>query len=178
MFPNRNTLTTSPEVVAQIVTMDDELLTHLREMVRQHQVCYEVWPEWSMKDGSKIENFELQLYGISSHADSNANAQHPVPGCPICLRTYSDLREIAEWALPADERPSRYEIQAFDHALHLASARRFRRKEVVVTIVIMHRDDFNRAIDDCENRCLKEMKERLKQLGIREDIWREERGRE
>ena len=101
MFPNRNTLTTSPEVVAQIVTMDDELLTHLREMVRQHQVCYEVWPEWSMKDGSKIENFELQLYGISSHADSNANAQHPVPGCPICLRTYSDLREIAEWALPA-----------------------------------------------------------------------------
>ena len=178
MVPNGNALTTSPEVVALIATTGDALLTHLRDMVRQHQVCYEVWPEWYVKEGQKIKiGFELQLCGINSDVDSTGHAQHPVPGCPICFRTYSDLREIGEWALPIDERPSRYDIQAFDHALHVASPKRFKRKEVVVTIVIMHRNDFNRPIDDCENRCLKEMKERLKQLGIHEDVWREERGK-
>lgn len=177
MFPNSNSMTTSREVISPINTTSEALLTHLREIVRQHQVCYEVWPEWYMKDGSKIKiGFELQLCGINSHLGSNGPV-HPVPGCPICFRTYSDLREIAEWVLPIDERPSRYEIQAFDHALHMVSAKRFKRKEVIVTIVIMHRYDFNRPVDECEKRCLKEMKERLKQLGIREDVWHEERGK-
>ncbi len=45
---------------------------------------------------------------------------------------------------------------------------------MVVTIHIMHRADFNREVDDCENRCLKEMKGRLKQLGIYEGKWRSE----
>ena len=177
MFPNSNAMRTSREVISPINMTSDALLTRLREIVRQHQVCYEVWPEWYVKSGTKIKiGFELQLCGINSHGDSSGPL-HPVPGCPICFRTYSDLRKIAEWVLPVDERPSRYEIQAFDHALHMASAKRFKRKEVVVTIVIMHRNDFNRPVDDCENRCLKEMKERLKQLGIREDVWREERGK-
>jgi hypothetical protein len=43
---------------------------------------------------------------------------------------------------------------------------------VVLTIHIMHRADFNRDVDDCEHRCLKEMRSRLKQLGIYEGKWR------
>ena len=178
MFPNSNAMTTSREVVSHVNTTSDALLSHLGEIVQQHQVCYEVWPEWYLKDGVKTKiGFELQLCGINSHVPTDS-VHHPVPGCSICFRTYSELREIAEWALPIDERPSRYEIQAFDHALHLASAKRFRRQEVVVTIVIMHRSDFNRPVDDCENRCLKEMKQRLNQLGIHEDVWRQERGKQ
>ena len=172
------TTTAAPNPAAISDPARNELLNRLRGIVQEHQVCYEVWPEWSMKDGVKIKiGFELQLCGVNSHVASDGGLQHPVPGCPICFRTYNELREIAEWALPIDERPSRYDIQAFDHALHLASAKRFRRREVVVTIVIMHRNDFNRPVDDCENRCLKEMKDRLKQLGIHEDVRREERGK-
>lgn len=171
------TTTAAPNPAAISDPARNELLNRLRGIVQEHQVCYEVWPEWSMKDGVKIKiGFELQLCGVNSHVASDGGLQHPVPGCPICFRTYNELRELAEWALPIDERPSRYDIQAFDHALHLASAKRVRRREVVVTIVIMHRNDFNRPVDDCENRCLKEMKDRLKQLGIHEDVWREERG--
>ena len=149
------------------------LVERLRVIARKHQTCYELWPDWSTKDGQKIQiGFELQLCGVNEHAVSNG--KHPVPGCPQCFHTYTELRQIAEWILPLEERPSRYEIQSFDHALHQAPAKRQRRSEVVVTIVIMHRKDFNRPVDDCESLCLKEMRQRLTQLGIREDVWRDD----
>ena len=47
------------------------------------------------------------------------------------------------------------------------------RNEVVLTIHIMHRSDFNREVDDCEDRCLKEMQQHLHQLGIVEGMWHE-----
>lgn len=143
----------------------------LKEIGRTHRICYEVWPEWSTKEGRKIQiGFELQLCGVNEH--NAQNGKHAVPGCPQCFHTYSELREIAEWVLPLEVRPSRYDIQGFDHSLHQAPPKRRRRSEVVVTIVIMHRNDFNRPVDDCESRCLKEMRGRLKELGIHEDIWR------
>ena len=149
---------------------EDTALDHLREIAERHQVCYEVCPEWSMSEGRKISiGFELDLCGINEHVTGNVES-HPVPGCSYCYRTYQELREIAEWILPREERPSRYEIQAFDRALHLAPAKRKRRSEVVVTIVIMHRSDFNRPVDDCEDQCLKEMRQRLAQLCIRADV--------
>lgn len=176
MFTNDVVLTTKENLVAPVTTTTDAGPGHLREIVQQHQVCYEVWPEWYMKDGRKLQiGFELQLCGVNSHAGSSGDTRHPVPGCPICLHTYNELRKIAEWVLPIDERPSRYEIQAFDHAWHLAPAKRSKRQEVVVTIVIMHREDFNRPVDDCERGCLKEMRQRLAQLGIREEVWREDK---
>jgi hypothetical protein len=57
--------------------------------------------------------------------------------------------------------------------MHIAPHKRKSRNEVVVTIHIMHRHDFNRPVDDCEDRCLKEMRGSLAQLGVKEGIWRE-----
>jgi hypothetical protein len=142
----------------------------LQDIVERRQVCYEVAPEWSISDGRKTQiGFEMELCGISS----NEKCLHPVPGCPNCWRAYDEIREIAEWILPIEERPSRYEIQSFDRALHVAPSKRQRRNEVIVRIVIMHRSGFNRPLDDCENKCLQEMREKLKQLGIHEDYWRD-----
>jgi hypothetical protein len=143
----------------------------LSEIARRHQVCYEVCPEWSTKDGKKIQiGFELELCGISG----NDTCLHPVPGCAHCVRAYNEIREIGEWILPREERPSRYEIQAFDRSLHVAPSKRQHRNEVIVRIVIMHRSDFNRPVDDCENRCLREMRDRLSELGIDKETWRAE----
>ena len=148
--------------------------SRLLEIAEKHQVCYEVWPERSVAQGRKIQiGFELQLCGTNSHVAAEGDHQ-PIPGCEYCLSTYEDLRQIAEWILPRDERPSRYEISAFDRALHVAPHSRHSRSEVVLTIHIMHRADFNRDVDDCENRCLKEMRGRLKQLGVYEGKWRSE----
>ena len=144
----------------------------LREIAAKHQVCYQVWPERSVAQGRKILiGFELQLCGTNSHVAAKGEHQS-VPGCEYCQSTYEDLRQIAEGILPRDERPSRYEIGAFDRSLHVAPHSRHSRSEVVLTIHIMHRADFNREVDDCENRCLTEMKGSLQQLGIHEGKWR------
>ena len=176
MFTHNQSITSTPQFGPADVLADQRaptLAERLKEIARRHQTCYEVWPEWSTKDGQKLQiGFELQLCGVNEHAVPNG--KHPVPGCPQCFHTYSELREIAEWILPLEERPSRYDIQGFDHALHQAPSKRQRRSEVVVTVVIMHRSDFNRPVDDCESRCLREMREKLSRLGIREDIWRSE----
>ena len=152
----------------------EPVVERLREIARRHQVCYEVWPERSVAEGRAIRiGFELQLCGTNTHISSDGPT-HPVPGCAHCLRTYHELRQVTEWILPKEERPSRYGIQAFDHALHIAPPKRHCRSEVVVTIQIMHRHNFNGAVDDCQDRCLKEMRERLTQLGIHGDIWQSE----
>lgn len=171
MLGTNETITTLSDLPMNLLPLQQpELIERLRDISRDHQVCYEVYPEWSTKDGQKIQiGFELELCGISS----NDKCLHPLPGCPYCWRAYDDIREIAEWVLPTEERPSRYEIQAFDRALHVAPSRRQRRNEVIVRIIIMHRSDFNRPVDDCESRCLREMRERLSQLDIHEEIWRE-----
>jgi len=172
MFAHNNWTATSE--VADVVNRvsNDAPVEQLRAIARRHQVCYKVWPERSVAEGRKIQiGFELQLCGTNSHIAAKGEHQ-PVPGCDYCHSTYEDLRQIAEWILPREGRPSRYEIGAFDRALHVAPRSRHSRREIVVAIHIMHRTEFNREVDDCENRCLKEMKDRLKQLGIYEGTWR------
>ena len=170
MFANNNSMATQVAETVNSVT-NDAPMEQLRAIARKHQVCYEVWPERSVAEGRKIQiGFELQLCGTNSHVA--AKGEQPVPGCEYCHSTYEDLREIAEWILPREERPSRYEIGGFDRSLHVAPHSRHSRSEVVVRIHILHRSDFNREVDECENRCLKEMRGRLNQLGIAEGKWR------
>ena len=171
MVDHNNSMATQVAETVNKVT-NDARMEQLRAIAGRHQVCYEVWPERSVAEGRKVLiGFELQLCGTNSHIAAKG-AHQPVPGCEYCQSTYEDLRQIAEWILPREERPSRYEIGAFDRALHVASRSRHSRSEVVVPIHIMHRSDFNREVDECENRCLQEMKGRLKQLGIYEGKWR------
>lgn len=172
MFSESHSTAKDPDVVSPDPQVNPpSTLESLREIANKHQVCYEVWPERSVAQGVKIQiGFELQLCGTNSHVA--AGEHQPVPGCEYCHSTYEDLRQIAEGILPREERPSRYEIGGFDRALHVAPHSRQSRSEVVLTIHIMHRADFNREVDDCENRCLKEMRGRLKELGIYEGKWR------
>ena len=164
----------TPAVMRALDAPPPPLVEGLTKLALEHQLCYEVWPERSLLEGRKIQiGFELQLCGVNSHVAEGDSSNHPVPGCSHCLRTYDELRQIAEWILPKEVRPSRYEIAAFDRAMHIGPHKRKNRNEVVVTIHIMHRHDFNRPVDDCEDRCLKEMRGNLAQLGVREGIWRE-----
>ncbi len=173
MFADNSSTAMAQVADASSRLIDDAPMEHLREIAGRHQVCYEVWPERSVLEGRAIRiGFELQLCGANTHTSADG-PNHPVPGCAHCVSTYGELRQIAEWILPREERPSRYEIQAFDHSIHIAPHKRKNRNEVVVTIHIMHRHDFNRPVDDCEDRCLKEMQQRLRELGIVEGMWHE-----
>jgi len=80
------------------------------------------------------------------------------------------LREIAEWILDLKNPQLGFEIYSFDHALHMAPPHRHHRNEIVVTTAIFHNADHKPGDYRCESECLKEVRERLSKLGIREDV--------
>lgn len=141
-------------------------IERLRELVEQHQVCYEVWPEMLAVKGTTLKvGFLLELNGTHGR-----DADHVLPGCKHCHSTFEDLRQIAEWIMPKEERASYYDVQPFDNALRETPKRRFR-LEVVLGMRILHRHGFDQPVDECEEMCLKEMRQKLKELGVHEGDW-------
>jgi len=125
----------------------------LKELVRQHKVCWEVWPVYHIaRKGEKIQiGFELEL--LRTHRDPK---DVPKPGCAQCLEVYDDLKQIAQWILPKEDRLSRYEIGIFDSSIRYSAKRKFRR-DVALMIKILHKAKFDDPTGDCEFRCLHEM---------------------
>ena len=146
---------------------EQDTVEELKGLVRLHQVCWEVFPEQIpvIEDRPRQVGFDLLIYG------THDPGEHPVPGCEKCKGIFKDLRKIAQWILPKDERPSRYEIEIFDSAIHYAPARG-NRPDVTLTIKIVHRSEFDRPIDECEVVCLNEMKAKLSELGAHEKQWK------
>ena len=144
-------------------TIDADL--HL--VVQTHQVCFESYPIWHVpRGGGKVAiGYELDLIGTFDHPE-----HPPKPGCDECRPVREALMLIARSILPSDDRPSRYAIEPFDTAIHF-SPRRKMRKDVMLAIDIVHRGAFDGPIDACETRCLREMKEKLKELGARPEHW-------
>lgn len=133
----------------------------LRNLVDEHTVRYEIWPHHDIaSEGVRVMNgFDLELHGTHNHGHTRLTA-----GCESCSRTYRDLRLIAETVLPTEERPSEYDILPFDQALHVEPGRE---SEVVLTIQIKHRHEYFSPVDACEERCLREMTDKLRELDVR-----------
>ena len=148
-------------------TLSATIDTDLQALVQRHQVCFEAYAIWHVpRGGGKVAiGYELDLIGTHDHPE-----HPPKPGCDECRPVREALMLIARSILPADDRPSRYAIAPFDTAIHF-SPRRKMRKDVVLAIDIVHRGAFDGPIDECETRCLREMKEKLKELGARPDQW-------
>jgi len=152
--------------ISQQPATEQETVKELKSLVHLHQVCWEVFPEQIpvVEDRPRQIGFDLLMYG------THEPKEHPVPGCQKCQGIYKDLRKIAQWIFPKDERPSRYEIEIFDSAIHYSPARG-NRPDVTLTIKIVHRSEFERPVDECEVLCLNEMKAKLFELGAQEKRW-------
>jgi hypothetical protein len=148
------------------MAVTEQASSNLADIVNRYQVCWEVWPEYLMVGGKETQvGFELELTGTPE-----PGTEHIGPGCPACRRVYAALHAIADWILPREERPSRYEIGPYEQALRYSIARALR-PDVALSVKIVHRHGFDQPVDECEIRCLKEMKQRLKQLGACERQW-------
>lgn len=148
---------------------DVEILKHLRLLAREHQVCYEIWAGWSPTEPVTQRAAGLLLCA-DGHAIRAGDIPHAVPCCQNCTRTYSELREIAEWVLQLKPPKFRHEIFSFDCALHLAPPHRNHRREVVITVKVFNGFNQTAGNQRCESECLKEVRTRLSKLGIREDV--------
>jgi len=146
------------------IEVDD---SDLKMLVQRHQICFESCPIWHVPPGGgKVAvGYELDLIGTHDHPQHS-----PSPGCNECKPVQHALLTIANAILPPNDRASRYALESYEVAIHF-SPRRKMRKDIVVVIDITHRDGFDRPVDECEMRCLREMKEKLKALGARAERW-------
>jgi len=142
----------------------------LRSIAGKHKVYYEIWPIGSTSEGARTTTgFEVLLCGVNGHLRREKGVLHRVADCLHCACCYAELREIAEWSVPLKKPPFSYSIYSFDQALHLAPPNRRHRSEIIVTTAIVD-DAFHNEPDHCDSECLKEVRERLYNLGIREDV--------
>lgn len=145
----------------------------LAELVGRFRVCWEVGPEYAYVEQERRQvGFALELYGTHEPW-----VEHPEAGCDECLRVFTALQTIAEGVLPQEHRPSRYDMGAYDQSIHYAR-KRGNRPDVVLPIKIIHRQGFEHPVDECELRCLKEIKQRLREAGAGEGRWRPVAGTE
>lgn len=142
----------------------------LQNVVLRHQVCYEVWPEWSGCGGGVMRiGYCVTLYGVNDRVDCLRG--HHVPGCPHCGLTYDELRQIAEWITLTEYPDCRFEIEPFDRVCHIAPRQRWSRNEIIVTTKILHCHNVDARVDDSQERCLNELRAKLKKLGETEGVW-------
>lgn len=139
---------------------NDTMVAMLKELVLRFKICWNVWPELIYVNGEKRQiGYALELAGTHE-----PRIEHPQPGCEHCQRIFIALREIAEYIRPREKRPSEYEIGPFDQAIRYWS-QHGNRPDVILTVKILHPHDHELPVDKCEDRCLKEMEQHLRELG-------------
>ena len=145
-------------------------LEALQNVVRRHEVCYEVWPEWSGCGGrARRVGYCISLCGVNDRVDCVLG--HHVPGCPHCGLTYDGIRKIAEWITLREQPDSRFEIGPFDRAFHIAPRQRWSRNEITVNVKILHRNNVDGPVNDSLDRCLNNLRAELKRLCVHEGVW-------
>ena len=145
---------------------EDSAAARIKELIQQFRVCWSVWPEVAFVKGEKRKvGFNIDLCGTHQ-----PGTLHVGPGCEHCRPVQAALKEIANWILPREERPSMYEISMDTQALEYSPAHG-NRPDVTLTIRIVHRGNLEQPIDECEATCLQEMEQSLKDLGASKGRW-------
>ena len=138
----------------------------LQDIVLRHQICYEVWPEWSGCGGrARRIGYSVTLCGVNDRVECVRG--HHVPGCPHCALTYDEIRKIAEWIM-AD---CRFQIEPFDRAWRIAPSQRCSRNEIIVNMKILHSHNVDGPVNESHQRRLNDLRVTLKKLGVREGVW-------
>jgi hypothetical protein len=138
----------------------------LQELVERYQVCWDVYPHEEMWNGARIQTgFDLELYGTHRR-----DVQHANPGCSHCIEVYDALQAIALSIVPEERRPSQYELSTYDQSIRY-SHMRHDRPDVLLTITIAHRNSPMAEIDECEVKCVDEIKAKLREIGADRRTW-------
>jgi hypothetical protein len=138
----------------------DEAAPELREIAREHEVRHEVWPEYAVVHGKRIQiGYEIELSGMA-----DCEASDDLPGCKRCERAYADLRRIAEWAV---ERASarQADIEPFDSSWH-STPREGPRRRIVLKIRLTRHDGIGNPLDEEERHRLAALEDGLKTIGV------------
>ena len=151
-------------------------LARIKGLVQRFRVCWEVHPEQALvkvvDSKHALVNRELRKIGFSLelYGTSEPGTEHVSPGCSHSRRLQAGLKEIADWILPREKRACIYEVEIDIQSL-IYSRQRADRPDVRLTIQILHGDHWDQPIDECEELCLKDMDQALRELGACEGAW-------
>lgn len=140
----------------------ETIAAELAAFVREHHVHFDVDPEVTFHDGHRLMiGFEVHLWAV------HPKGSGALPGCGKCHDLVGVLRRIAGCVIPVERRPTEVELEPFHPVLYdsreVAGA-----DEVALTLRLAHRDGSERPADACQERCLKEIRHRLRAMGIQE----------
>jgi hypothetical protein len=154
------------EAHASQTAMDDGAPLKLKELVQCFRICWEVLPDYCyVKKEKRQIGFTLELTGTHEQGVENA-----LPGCEHCRKVWHALKAVAAWIIPSERRDSDYDIVPYDQSIHYDAGRKFR-PDVSLRIWIRHRSGFDRELDQCEVRCLRDMTQGLAAIGARKTKW-------
>ena len=142
----------------------DETTREIATLVEKHRVRWALYPERRVNhETGEIEQIGFEIDLMGTH---DAPPKPPLPGCDECVVVFRALSRIASWCVPAEHRDSVYDIGSFDARLRQHPPT-FERQDVQVTLKILHREGYERPVDDCERRCLSDIEARLRSVGAR-----------
>ena len=151
-----------PDLAVMPGPVEDETAAALRECARRHHVHFEVRPEVDILGEARLSvGYQLRLWAV------HERGAHALPGCPWCGVLLAELERIVRWVMPPDGRPTRAEFERTGPALYDSQVVPGA-DEVALLVRLTHQGDYRAPIDACEERCLKEMRGRLRSLGIPE----------
>ena len=134
----------------------------LRELAKRRHVHYDVSPEVAYRGGVRVTvGFDLRIWAVH---DKGA---HALPGCPKCLALASELSTLVRAVLPEAGRPTIAQVEPLEPAL-ADSAAVPGADEIEVVVRLIHRNGYDTPVDACEERCLREIRQRLRDLGVPE----------
>lgn len=140
--------------------MERESGESLERFVREHHVHYEVEPEAAV-DGGKAEvvGFDVRLF--ATHGEDRLEA----PSCPRCVELQDELRSFAERLVASGAAAGRAEIAPASRALYQSTEVRGA-DEVSVAVRVRCDVPEHRGEGATEDRCLGDLRERLRELGV------------
>ena len=135
---------------------------HIHALIKQHDACYQVLPYYILQEEpphrttKRIQaGFDIDVYGIKP-----SHEQHP--GRDYALG-YVALEKVVETVVPHTGESCSVEVISFPSEVVFDAKRQFQ-QEGMLRIRITHRG--LQAAGEPEERALKEIKERLRDLGL------------
>lgn len=140
---------------------DDEWVAWASE----NRAAFEVAPIVEARDGEKLQvGFTLTLYaGAPMKLPAGAERQQ------AAARVRDELRELAEAAVPSNERSGRVELEP-PHAALLRPENEFK-PEVGLTWRVTHEDEYLKAVSAEDRERLARLEKRLVALGLKHGHW-------
>ena len=149
--------------------ISDKDIDQLMMIVKEHKVFWTVIPiELINSEGKKYQaGFALVLAGTVPERNDNLPDANE-------MKVFKDIREIVNWLVPKDNPNIRCEIRTIDESFfYFPGNIDNERRDYVEAILIWNKEYGTRPVDIHQREALKDIQEKLNQIGSPKNQWKE-----